>query len=137
MLARTTAAGNNYSAIIRANSDATAANYRSHYIYGLGSGTPTAGDYQSEGGFYPTNSVAGAGAGTSVFAANVFDLLDYANVSKYKTLRALTGQDRNGSGIVQFSSAVWMSTAAITSLTFTVAGGDYDTYSQIALYGVK
>jgi hypothetical protein len=49
----------------------------------------------------------------------------------------LTGQDRNGSGIVEFSSGVWMSTSAITSLTFTVAGGDYDTYSQIALYGVK
>ena len=129
--------GNNYSAVVTANGDTTVANYRSHYIYGLGSGTPTAGDYQTQGGFYPTNSVAGAGAGTSVFAANVFDLLDYSSTNKYKTLRALTGQDRNGSGIVELSSGVWMSLNAITSLTLTVAGGDFDTYSQIALYGVK
>jgi hypothetical protein len=136
-IARTTAAGNNYSMVVGVNDDTTVSNYRSHYLFGLGSGTPTAGTYQSEAGYYATNSVAGDGAGTSVFGVCIIDLLDYANTSKNKTFRGLMGQDRNGSGIAEINSGVWLNTNAITSLKINVAGGNFAIYSQLALYGVK
>ena len=39
--------------------------------------------------------------------------------SRYKTFRGLTGHDRNGNGNIHLSSAVWLNTNAITSLTIS------------------
>jgi hypothetical protein len=135
-IARGDAAGNNYSQIVSFNSDTTTANYRSHYLYGDGSGV-AAGTYQSTGGVYLTTNTAGAGAGTNVFATSVTDILDYSNVNKNKTTRSLHGQDRNGAGVIEFDSGVWFNTSAITSISITINGANFAQYSQIALYGVK
>jgi len=136
-MARTTAAGNNYSLVVGVNGDTTVANYRSHYLFGLGSGTPTAGTYQSESGYYATNSVAGDGAGANVFGVCIIDILDYAALNKNKTFRGFMGQDRNGSGISEINSGVWLNNNAITSIKLNIAGGDFATLSEFALYGVK
>ena len=74
----------------------------------------------------------------NVFGAFVLDLLDYANTSKYKTIRELGGCDNNGDGDIFFNSGLWQSTSAVTSLTFTVGGGTlFSQYTQYALYGIK
>lgn len=123
------ASGTNFNPKMQFNSD-TGSNYSWHYIYGDGS-----------------NAVAGAGA-TQAFIYNsiistnanmyngfVIDILDYANTSKFKTTRELSGQDRNGSGEIALWSGNWRSTSAVTSITFS--NGTFDQYSQFALYGVK
>lgn len=137
-IARTSAAGNNYSMVVTCNGDTTVANYYSHIMFGIGSGSGSAATYQTEAGMYVTNAVAGAGAGTNVYASFVIDLMDYDSVTKNKTLRSIQGQDRNGSGIIQVGGAAWYNntTTPISSLTFTVAGGDFVANSSIALYGV-
>jgi hypothetical protein len=137
-IARTSAAGNNYSMVMACNGDTTVANYYSHAMFGIGSGAGQAAVYQSEGGMYITNAVAGAGAGTNVFASFVIDLIDYDSTTKNKVAKSIQGQDRNGSGITQVGGAGWYNntTSPISSLTFTVAGGDFVANSSIALYGV-
>ena len=66
----------------------------------------------------------------------IIDILDYANTSKYKTVRIALGSDRNGSGEVGLFSGLWQSTAAVTTIAIN-CGQNYTTTSQFALYGIK
>jgi hypothetical protein len=135
-VSKATAAGNGYSMIVAANSDTTVANYRSHYIEGNGSSV-AAGTYQSEGGAYFVGGSTGAGTSSEWFGATVFDVVDYQSTNKNKTFKALTAHDRNGAGNIHFSSAVWLNTNAITSLTISLAGSNLAQNSKFALYGIK
>jgi hypothetical protein len=82
----------------------------------------------------------GSSSSANVYGINIVDILDYANTSKYKTVRNLLGQDNNGSGIVQLTSGLWSNTAAITSIAL-VADPTYitnwTTASRFSLYGIK
>ena len=79
----------------------------------------------------------------NIFGVGVIDFLDYSNTNKYKTTRALSGEDINGTiatygGGVSLSSGLWMNTAAITSITLVPQNGTtYTQYSSFALYGVN
>jgi hypothetical protein len=77
------------------------------------------------------------GATASVFGAGVIDILDYANTSKYKTIRTLSGWDKNGGGNVGLSSGLWLSTSAISSIVIGSQTGNLVTNTQFALYGIK
>ena len=129
-------AGNGYSLVIAANGDTTVANYRSHYLEGNGS-TTSAGTYQSQGGAYIVGGSTGAGTDAYWFGTTIFDILDYSATTTNKTFRGLTGHDRNGNGNIHQSSAVWLNTAAITSLNISLAGANIVANSQFAIYGVK
>ena len=120
------------------NSDTTYTNYRSHYLNGDGS-SASSGGVQAGGYFCLVGNTATSNASyPNMFGVMVVDILDYANTSKYKTLRCLWGHDRNGTGEVGLDSSLWMNTAAITSISFSIAGGtNFVQYSQFALYGIK
>lgn len=116
---------------IQFNSD-TGNNYSTHAIYGTGSGSPGAEGFIN----YPYGSIYSGS--TTTFGGLIVDILDYANTSKYKTVRTLAGVEGNGSGIIDMASANWRNTAAITSIKFTTAGtGTIAEFSSFALYGVK
>lgn len=112
-----------------ANSDTTNSNYKSHALYGDGGGGSAL--------TLVTNRLLGLMGATTGYSTYVIDILDYANTSKYKTVRSLSGFDQNGYGFVWFGSSVWMNTNAITSLTFNSDGGNFLQYSRLALYGIK
>ncbi len=116
---------------VRFNSD-TGTNYSDHMLYGGGTSASALNDVNNtrmaQLRHSDTSSIVGGG---------VVDILDYANTSKYKTMRALTGCDFNGSGIVMMTSGNWRSTSAISSITIFVDGGNYSTDSTFALYGIK
>jgi hypothetical protein len=116
---------------IRFNSD-TASNYSKHQLFGDGTSayaTGTASTAQIPGGFM-RNANWGNG---------VVDILDYANTSKNKTVRLLTGSDGNGDGIVGLRSGYWNSTSAVSSIQIipTSGGSGFAQYSSFALYGIK
>jgi len=118
----------------RLNSD-TGSNYAWHYLFGDGSSAASgAGATQTSLNLV---NVAGGSATASAFAAGVLDVLDYANTSKYKTLRLLQGWDGNGSGRVNLSSGLWMSTSANNAIEFYPSSGNWAQYSSFALYGIK
>ena len=119
---------------LRFNGD-TASNYSYHAVYGNGS---TANAEQ----IAPVNvmlfgSSPAASATSGIFGPVVMDILDYANTDKYKTVRALSGGDQNGSGGVYFASNSWRNTAAITSISIFCSSGNVAEFSQFALYGIK
>ncbi len=118
----------------RLNSD-TGSNYAWHYIFGDGASVAASGS-ATQNAFNLVN-VAGANATASAFAAGVFDILDYTNTSKYKTVRLLQGWDGNGSGRINFSSGLWMNTAANNAVEFYPSSGNWAQYSSFALYGIK
>jgi hypothetical protein len=136
LLARSTRTGNNTDYMnVTVNND-TGANYTYHYLQGDGS-SAGAGAATSINQAY-SSYIASADTGTSIFGANILDLLDYANTNKYKTFRFLGGCDRNGvDGKVAVMSSAWMNTNAITSIKFAPSTGSFSQYSQFALYGIK
>lgn len=122
---------------IRFNSD-SGSNYAYHWLYGNGS-TMGATAATSQTAAHTGYQYAASGFNSSYFMGGITDILDYSSVSKNKTLRTLCGVDYNGSGRVQFDSGLWMnSTTAINSISLAInGGGNFNQYSQFALYGVK
>ena len=114
--------------------------YSQHYVIGDGSSA------SASGGGGNTQILIGW-TGTNVanyFGTNIIDILDYANTSKYKTIRSLGGVDLNGTvagagGLVALHSGMYYgNTDAITSLVFTSSNAaDFQQYSQFSLYGIK
>jgi hypothetical protein len=118
---------------IRFNGD-SATNYNAHALYGNG----TAATTNIPSGVNPVFAIWGLG-GSSNFGIGIFDILDYANVNKFKTVKGLIGIENNGSGTVGIESGAWRNTNAITSISISMAAGEQTIaqHSQFALYGVK
>ena len=135
MMARGNNSNSYDSFLVRANSD-SGNNYTYHGLVGDGSVAFTAVVTPYSG--FRGGEITGATATSGMFGVSVIDFLDYANVNKNKTMRALGGDDRNGSGQVTLNSGVWLNTAAITRLDLvTVFGSSFSQYSSFALYGIK
>jgi len=113
------------------NGDTTTTNYHGHSLAGNGTAA-SANDF-------PNINYAPYVTGiTSTPGVGVMDILDYTNTNKYKTMRMLAGGDNNGTGYVSFSSGLWMSTAAITSITMTLTSGvTFASGSHFALFGIR
>ncbi len=112
----------------------TGSNYSWHTMYGTGGAVYS--DFNGVSSTY-YGSFSRGGNGSGVFGASVVDILDYKNTNKYKTVRSLTGKDTNGSGILWFSSGLWQSTNAISSIKIFPESGNLNQYSSFALYGIK
>jgi hypothetical protein len=113
-------------------------NYASHYLQGDGS-SRVAGNLIGSGsntenrlGDFPR-----ANAASGIFGGAIIDILDYNNTNKNKISRLLGGVDRNGSGVADCYSGVWLSTASVYSITMTPQTSNWVEYSSFTLYGVK
>lgn len=124
--------------LLTVNGDNSSSSYVRHYMYGDGSSTGASGNVS---GTYPAmyiTYVTSSADLASAYGANIVDILDYTNTGKNKTFRSMSGTDVNGAGgFIQYSSGLWLNTAAITSLTFANSSGNFDTGTSIALYGIK
>ena len=120
---------------VRLNSD-TGSNYSWHIT--TGNGSSTAAYSGTSAGFMRGFRQVGNSSSANVFSGSVIDILDYANTSKNKTIRSLSGYDNNGSGDMALYSGSWMSTTAVSTITLTTeTGSNFLQYSQFALYGIK
>ena len=111
-----------------------ATSYR-HLLYGDGS---SASGIAASGEGYII-STAGSG-GTSIFSADIIDILDYTNTNKTKVFNTIGGMENNGgtNPYFRYGSGMWNSTAAITSITlYPQPTGSLAQYSSFALYGIK
>lgn len=129
---RTSAGTNNWGLRIRLNSD-TGSSYTHHNLRGDGA-NPSAEGYANQTYMYLDRATP---TDANIFGGVIIDFLDYTNTNKNTTMRGLAGQDRNGAGQISFNSGLWMNTAAVTTLTFTLESGNFTQYSQLALYGIK
>ncbi len=119
----------------RPNND-TSTNYTRHSLIGDGASASAAGS--ASGTYsYTQNLVIVPGTTSGAYSGQIWDILDYASTTKYKTFKVFSGYDANGSGEVGLNSNVWLSTSAITSLVVYFAGDAVDANSTFALYGIK
>jgi hypothetical protein len=122
---------------LRVNGD-TGANYAHHRLWGTGSSATASGGASatSVDPLMPSTD----NATPDSFTVAIVDIHDYASTTKYKTIRAFGGNDTNytasNNGVVVLHSSLWQNTAAITSLTFSLAVASYTTRSTFALYGM-
>lgn len=119
---------------LRFNADTTSS-YSTHRIYGNGSSVIA--DSSANVSYINCGYGTGSTVTSNVMGVSVVDILDYSNVNKYKTTRSLSGNDRNGSGVIDFASGSWRNTAAITSVTILAGAGSFTSASTFALFGVK
>jgi hypothetical protein len=118
---------------IRFNSDSTQTNYYRHMLYGTGSAVNAGSG--NDNVVIATISTSGDNADT--YGGVVIDVLDYANVNKYKTTRYLGGVDMNNtSGHISFGSVLWKNTSAISTL-YVAPGNAWAQDTHVALYGIK
>ena len=113
----------------------TGSNYAWHQLFGNGSSV-------GSGASASTNKaqvgwLAGSSQGASQFLGGVIDFLDvYA--AKNKTIRSLNGIAGSGSSGIQLSSAVWLNTNSLTSITLKAAlDNNLVSGSRFSLYGIK
>ena len=116
---------------IQFNSD-TSSNYSKHQVFGDGSTVYATGSASQ-------TQIPGAFNQYTDFGGFIVDILDYQNTSKNKTVRTLTGVDRNGNGLIGMRSGYWNNTTAVSSIQIIPTSGSSGIaqYSQFALYGVK
>ena len=117
------------------NGDTNANNWNVHELYGTGSAASSA--YGANSNAY--DRISGNTGATNIFGAMIFDILDYTNTNKYKTVRMLGGVDLNGSGEIDFMSGLWRNTSAITSINLipSYQSTAFLQYSSFALYGIR
>ena len=114
----------------------TGSNYAVHNLFGNGTAVTTYGTASRTIIDLARNVAFPSDA--NIYGAFIFDVIDYASTSKYKTTRSFQGTNTNGSSAqgVDLESGLWMSTSAINSinLNFYSNGGSA---TSIALYGIK
>lgn len=137
IIGRTTRVATDATISFEINSD-TGTTYSAHYAGGDGVSTYSSGGANRTPDYNTGCLVSGSSATANIFGVSVIDFLDYADTNKYKTVRTLTGRDRNGAGDVRMASSNWRNTAAITSIKFVdSSGANLDQYTRISLYGIK
>jgi hypothetical protein len=116
----------------RFNSD-SGSNYSLHALSGNGT---SASAYATAPSTYATLGYTGDTTGPGAF---IFDILDYANTTKFKTTRSLNGNDSNTvSRYVNLLSSSWRNTSAINSITIIHgAAVNFNQHSRFSLYGIK
>jgi hypothetical protein len=134
VIARTDRASTFDGGYVQFNSDTTLSNYTLHVLSGTGSAAVSEGYSTTGGTGLQTPTTGGDTILANTFGFFVMDILDYANTSKYKTIRSIGGFEDNTNARIQLLSGAWLNTAAITSITFlTTAGSSTGT---IYTYGV-
>lgn len=119
---------------IRFNDD-YGTNYTAHWLLGTGSSVTTGFNNSLSFMYMGDNTTSDGSTLANVFAAQIWDILDYSNPNKFKTVRMIAGWDANGSGYTALVSGLWRNTAAITSIpnmgvanSLPAAGSRYDLY---------
>jgi hypothetical protein len=121
---------------IRFNGDA-GSNYTQHIFFGssgsVAYGTSSAQTYAYAGQLCSNNAT------TYNAGLTIIDIPEYTNTNKQKITSTIGGgvDSGVGTGNVDFTSGLWASTVAITSLTLITVNPNFQQYTQFSLYGLR
>jgi len=114
----------------------TTANYARKHLLGNGTATSAAQTVSAANislldGIAPSTTA-------NVTTNGVIDILDYAESTKNKTLRAMYGLiQASTTSRIYVASGFLESTTAVSRITFTASGNNFSTVSRFSLYGIK
>jgi hypothetical protein len=123
------------------NADTTYTNYNSHWLTSDGT-SASSGKFQSTNfpGVNISINTPDVNYSSGNYGVIIADIYDFANTSKYKTVRSISGATDSYKKQVTLGSGVWVSTAAVTSLTVKCYAGvtsQLAAGSRISLYGIR
>jgi hypothetical protein len=108
--------------------------YSWHQLRGNGSAASATGGATAT----QINTIISDGGFTNGASPFIIDFIDYADTSKYKTVRSFLGYETNSAGNVYLASGLYQSTSSISSISIINNSSDfYTTSSTFALYGIK
>jgi len=112
----------------------TTASYARHFLQGA-SAAEAAGNGINQTSVLFTRLMASSVG----IAGGILNILDYSSTTKNTTFRTQYGEatEASGDAIIVFHSAAFFNTAAISSLTFTLASDSFATNARFSLYGIK
>lgn len=118
------------------NGDATA-NYTTHAVRGTGAEINSISIQASyPNGIVLYSGMAGATQTANSFGANIIDIFDAFETTKFTTSKALTGQVGSFNRVA-LESGLWKNTAAVNSVTFDDIFGNILANSRFSLYGLR
>jgi hypothetical protein len=108
--------------------------YSSHRIQADGSSVVSAGNtgipYVFGGTIFPASTAA-----ANIFGGAIIDILDYTNTTKFKTVRIMGGNDRNGSGTIVIASGL-IQTLNPINFGYVDTEGTFAQGTRVDLYGI-
>lgn len=114
------------------NGDTTTSNYARVVMWGNGSSTGSLSNSGANDNTYRLTYYGGIASGE---ISNIeVDIFDCSATDKHKSY--LTRSNRAGSGVDAIASR-WISTSAVTSLTFTAMGSSFAIGSTFNMYGIE
>lgn len=124
---------------LRFNGDSSSANYTFHRLKGDGSSATAYGAGSGTFDWVVLERLASSHSNIATEEQGLLlvDILDYRNTSKNTTVRNLGGYDSNGTGEILLTSALWLNTNAVTSMTLLPSAGNFAQHSHFALYGIR
>ena len=124
---------------LRMNADSTAAHYQWNFAE-FYSGSTANGVENSSDTAISVGRMSAATASSGASGMFVFDIPNYVNTVFNKMINGTNGNvlaTGNGGMASAVNTGVWLSTAAITELTFTFLAGNFIIGSRISLYGIS
>lgn len=123
---------------IRFNGD-TGNNYAYHNFRADGTNLTNAEQSASTNRIELDRYLAAASSPSGTFAGIIIDIPDYASANKNKTIKAIGGVDNAsaGTGVIEFSSGLWLNTNAVTSITLYSIYATMVQNTRFGLYGYK
>jgi hypothetical protein len=119
--------------LMRINSETSG--YSNHILEGNGSAVSSNGITNT---VLRVGNIAEASATANSFGAGVIDILDPYSTTKNKTVRSFAGVNAGGANLVTLMSGAYLSTTAVSSLTFVFTDGSNAVVgSRFSLYGIK
>lgn len=117
----------------------TGANYARHNIRGDGANVLAQGNTGFDNIAMSSGSMD-ATTNSAIYGASIISIIDYASTTKNKTVRSFNGSDANNASAnyqVVLNSGLWLSTAAISSITMLPGQVSFAAGTTFALYGIK
>lgn len=124
------------------NSNTSTSSYTGHVLIGDASSVQSGADVNG-GGSFSVVRLVGSGGETGVFSGAIIDILDAYSTSKYKTVKAISGQNAQDAGgfggkFIALWSQLFLSTSEINTIKLkSRLGTNLVTGTRVSLYGIK
>lgn len=137
IIARDPSATAEYPLYLQFNGDSGSGNYGYHYMSGDGATASTSAAITSQNSI-TLPKVTGNSATANYYGVAVIDIMEYSSLNRYKVIKGIGGNDRNGAGSVWFVSGYWnLALTSISTLSIGTASGNAMANSHFALYGIS
>ena len=130
--------GGGASIYIRFNGD-TGSNYTTHTMYAYNGSNISVNKYTGQAYVYAGGRITGVLTPSSAnYGTSVIDILDYRNANKNTTMHQMSAvlDDYEGGSLLQFGSALWDDTAAVTSILLYPPSDDFERGTEMTLFGL-